>query len=80
MVVDNFDKEFNFNHKNIEGDLDTVSFDKITNSFRENNAERQSQTRNCFMTSTQTKRHCIGGIGNFGDAAALETFKNDWQS
>ena len=40
MVVDNFDKEFNFNHKNIEGDLDTVSFEMITNSFRENNAER----------------------------------------
>ena len=54
MVVDNFDKEFNFNHKNIEGDLDTVSFEMITNSFRGNNA---TKTRNCFMTSTQTICH-----------------------
>ena len=31
MVEDNFDKEFNCNHK----DLDAASFEKITNSFRE---------------------------------------------
>ena len=35
MVEDNFDKEFNCNHKDLEGDFDAASFEKITNSFRE---------------------------------------------
>ena len=45
MVEDNFDKEFNCNHK----DLDAASFERITNSFREGR-----KTLDCFMTSTGT--------------------------